>query len=257
MSFEAKADLTEDTEVTLSFESVDLYDENAGSITVEGKSGKITIEKKGDPAVREHTHGDPMLALEATYNQANVHGHTYIDIWKGSINVEAGMFLEFQMAMFSGNPTFKGTVDLHASDGTTLRDSGTKDQNDLSVHPNTDLSERARDQWYHRKISLDALAGKTIDGVMMATDSDQHGADVFRLYVDNIQITDGDNIIHFIWGDEATQDTIPITGTTTATGTTFAGTEGMSDHSVTIVGATPVTPGGKLMSTWGSIKKAR
>ena len=104
---------------------------------------------------------------------------------------------------------------------------------------------------------MDALAGKTLDGVMIATDSNQHAAGVFRVYVDNIQITDGEHVLTYIWGDAKTEGAIPITGTDTATGTNFAGTEGMSDYSATIVGATPVTPMGKLINTWGNIKKVQ
>ncbi len=211
----------------------------------------VNVQEPLPPVIREHSPDSTILALQAAYDEANVHGHTYIDIWKGSIPVEAGMFLEFQVAMFSGNPTFKGSVDLHTSDGGNLRDSGSVDQNGVNAHPTTDLSRRARDQWYHRKISLDALAGKTIDGVMIATDSNEHRAGIFRVYVDNIQITDGEHILTAIYIDE---ETIPSTGTNIATETTFAGTEGMSDFSVTIVGETPVTPAGKLVSSWGSIK---
>jgi hypothetical protein len=206
------------------------------------------------PAVREHAPGSPILALQSVYNEANVHGHTYIDIWKGSVPIEAGQFLEFQVAMFSGSPVFSGTVDLHTSDGSTLGDSGAKDQNDVSAHPSSDVSEYARDQWYHRKIPLDALAGKVLDGVMIATYSDEHEAGLFRLYVDNIQITDGEHILAAIYMDG---DAIPITGTNTSTETTFAGAEGMSDYSVSIVSATPVTPRGKLISMWGFIKSGR
>ena len=212
----------------------------------------VTVLEVLPPAIREHSPGSPMLVLQATYNEANVHGHTYIDIWSGSVPIEAGQFLEFQVAMFSGNPVFRGTVGLHTSDDSNLRDSGAKDQNDIRAHPSADLSDYARDQWYHRKISLDALAGKTLDGVMIGTDSDEHIAGMFRVYVDNIQITDGEHILTAIYIDE---DAIPITGTSTATETTFAGTEGMSDYSVTIVTATPVTPRGKLISSWGSIKR--
>ena len=253
ISFKAEEDAVGVTDLT--FESAELYDETAASIPVQSSGGKITISVDVTAVVREHTQGDPMLSLQAIYNEANVHGHTYIDIWSGSIPIEAGQFLEFQVAMFSDNPTFAGSVDLHTADNANLRDSGARDQNDLSAHPATDLSSYARDQWYHRKISLDALAGKTLDGVMIATDSNQHGAGVFRAYVDNIQITDGENVLTYIWGDTETEGTIPITGTDTSTGTTFAGTQGMSDYSVTIVGATPVTPMGKLINTWGNIKK--
>ena len=86
---------------------------------------------------------------------------------------------------------------------------------------------------------------------MIATDSNEHLAGIFRVYVDNIQITDGEHILNAIYIDE---DTIPITGTSISTETNFAGNTGMSDYSVIIVGETPVTPAGKLISSWGSIK---
>jgi len=215
---------------------------------------EVTVNPALPPVVREHADGAPILALEATYDAANVHGHTYIEIWEGSIPVDAESFLEFQIAMFSGNPTFSGTVDLHTTDGSNLRDSGALDQNDVSAHPSADLSGYARNGWYHRTISLAPLAGKTIDGVMIATDSDEHSAGIFRVYVDNIQITKKDGIVESIWMGEPT---IPITGTTSATGTTLAGTAGMSNYAVTIVSETPVTPRGKLTGTWGSIKSIR
>ena len=42
---------------------------------------------------------------------------------------------------------------------------------------------------YYRRISPDALTRKTLNGVMITTDSDEHLADMFRVHVDNIQIT--------------------------------------------------------------------
>lgn len=236
----------------LDFDSVSLFDEKGNDIVTKTVNGKITVEEAppiGPPVIREAK--GKMLALQATYNAENTHGHTYIDIWKGEFSIKSGQFLEFQVTMFSGNPTFKGSVDLVTTDGTTLRDSGAKDQNGLSAHPATDISQYARDNWYHRKISLDQLAGKTLKGVMIATDSNEHRQGLFRIYVDNIQITDGSYIINEIYLDE---ETIPITGKAISTDTTFAGTQGMSNYSVTIVGETPVTPAGKLATSWGKIK---
>lgn len=250
IDFEVKTD--GNSPLTLS--DVALYNDQGESIDVTIVNGSVNVELPGPPVVREHTQGSLILALEAFYDQANAHGHAYIDIWSGEMLVEAGMFLEFQVAMFSGNPTFKGTVDLHTTDGATLRDSGAVDQNGASAHPSADLSDYARDEWYHRTISLDALAGKTLDGVMIATDSNEHRAGIFRAYVDNIQITDGDYVLMDIYVDE---ETVPITGATTATGTAFAGVEGMSDYLVSVVGATPVAPMGKIISLWGSIKNMR
>lgn len=239
-------------ESNLEFESVSLFDENAMEIKVTTVNGKITVAKSapaGPPVIKEPK--GKMLTLQATFKEADKPAYVYIDIWKGEIPIKAGMFLEFQVSMFSGNPTFQGSVDLITSDGKNLRDSGAVDQNNISAHPSADLSKFARDQWYHRKISLDKLSGKTITGFMIATDSDKHRSGPFRLYVDNIQITDGESILSAIYLDE---DKIPITGGPTSTETNFAGTAGMVDYSVSIVGETPVTPAGKIVSTWAGLK---
>jgi len=236
------------------FDSTSAFDQDGKDLVAKTVNGKITVDKKPctDPVVKEHSAGSKILALQAIYNEADVHGHAYVDIWKGEFTVATGQFLEYQEVIFSGNPVFSGSADLLASDGKTLRDSGAKDQNDISTHPSADLSKFARDTWYHRKISLDALAGKKITGAMIATDSDKHHAGLFRVYVDNIQITDGDCTLLSIYKDE---DSVPITGKATADGTSFAGTAGTKDFSVSVVGATPVEPSGKLTSTWGNIKK--
>lgn len=211
-------------------------------------------EPPGPPVVREHNDDSLILALEASFNEANVHGHAYVDIWAGEIVIEAGMFLEYQIAMFSGNPTFNSSVDLHTSDGGNLRDSGSVDQNGVSAHPGAELSGHARDQWYHRQISLDALVGKTVDGATLAVDSNEHFAGLFRSYADNIQITDGTYALLTIYAGE---NAIPLNGESTSDRADFTGVAGMSGHMVSIVGETPVEPAGKLISTWGSIKNIR
>jgi len=241
-------------ESELTFETATAFDEASDDIVVNAVGGKLAVaEKQCDtPAIREHESGSNILALQTTYDEANVHGHAYIDIWEGEFVVEAGQYLEYQIAMFSGNPTFKGAVDVVTEDGTTLRDSGTSDQNGINAHPSADLSGHARDNWYHRMISLDALVGKKIVGAMLATDSNEHLAGLFRVYVDNIQITDGDCALLAMYTDE---EVVPMTGEATANGTSFAGTAGTSDFSASVVGVTPVTPAGKLTTTWGSLKK--
>ena len=248
--FQVKASASGQSSLKLS--DVTLFDEAPNDMDVSVLNGSVTVKDR-KLAIRDRTDGDPMLALEARYDQANVRGYAFVDIWTGSIPIpnDAEYFLEFQILMFSGNPVYNGTVDLHTSDDSSLEASGAEDQNGLSADPSTDLSQYARDSWYHRKISLAALAGKTIDGVMIGTGSSEHAAGVFRAYVDKIQITDGTYVIESIWTG---QDTIPVTGTAVSTGTTLGGAQGMSDYSVTIVGVTPVPLAEKLIRTWGSIR---
>ena len=250
VEFEVKADGTGVSPLILS--KAKLFNELGDTIEVTIIDGSVNVQAPGPPVVKEH--GGLMLALEATYDEADTLGYTYVDTWAGDMLIEEGMFLEFQVAMYSGNPTFKGTVDLHTSDDGNLRDSQSVDQNGLSAHPNTDLSEYAKDKWYHRTISLDALAGKTLDGAMIATESREHSSGLFRVYVDNIQITDGNYTLLTIYSDE---EAVPITGSDISTGISFAGVEGISNYQVSVVGATPVAPAGKLISLWGSIKYDR
>lgn len=240
----------------ITFESAATYDEAGKNIPVKTANGKITVEKKpcANPVIREHASGSKILALQTSYDGVDVAGYAYVDLWKGEFTVEAGQFLEYQIAMFSGNPVFSAGVDFVTSDGKNLRDSGAKDQNGLSAHPSADLSKNARDNWYHRKISLDPLAGKKLTGGVLATDSAKHGAGLFRAYFDNIQITQDDCVVLFIYKDE---DAVPITGKDTSNTTTIVGAKATKDSSISVVGATPVTPLGKLTSTWGNIKNSK
>ena len=250
--FEVKAAEPDISPLILS--KVILSKELGEAIEVTIIDGSVNVQPPGPPVVKEHTPGSLILALEATYDEADVPGYTYVDIWADEMLIEEGMFLEFQVKMFSGNPTFKGTVDLHTSDDANLRDSESVDQNGLSAHPDEDLSQQARDMWYHRTISLDALAGETLDGAMIATESSEHSGGIFRVYVDNIQITDGTYVLLTIYSGE---ETVPITGEITATDVSFAGVDSMSNYQVSVVGATAVAPVGKLVSSWGSIKNSR
>ncbi len=238
------------------FESAAAFDETGKDIPVKTANGKITVEKKPctNPVIREHAAGSKILALQTSFDGVDLAGYAYVDLWKGEFTVATGQFLEYQVAMFSGNPVFGAALDFVTSDGKTLRDIGAKDQNGLIAHPGTDLAKYARDLWYHRKISLDLLAGKKLTGGVLATDATKHGAGLFRAYFDNIQITLDDCVVLSIYKDE---DIVPISGKATSTETTIVGAKATKDSSISIVGVTAVTPSGKLTSTWGNIKNAQ
>ncbi|HIE30195.1 TPA: PKD domain-containing protein [Candidatus Poribacteria bacterium] len=222
---------------------------------------KVTVEELL-PVIREHAAESPMLAFEGQFPEENISAKCYIDIWTGEFKVESGQYLEYQVAMFSGNPSFNAGIDLHTTDGTLLSATDAKDEAGLSASPKTDLSvaikegeqdikHAARDRWYHRKISLDAVEGKILDGIMLATESETNRIGKIRIYVDNIQITDGENRLLDVYIDN---DTI-LDGKQEAT---EGECEGIEDSKV-LVGVTSigVQPAGKLPLTWGKIKAAR
>lgn len=217
-------------------------------------TANVTVTISGKPIIREHAPNSPALRLTATFPQVDGHGHAYVAIWKGEWKVETGQWLEYQVFMASGNPTFQAGVDLATVDGKTLRDAGVVDQNNLNAHPATNLSAFARDKWYHRQIPLDALAGKTVNGITVAVDSDKHGAGVFNAYFDNLQITDKTNSLLDVYVDDAN---VPLpTPVKTSTEAGNGGISGMTDVSVTAsVTSVSVDPRGKLATTWGALKR--
>jgi hypothetical protein len=88
--------------------------------------------------------------------------YVYQEFWTGGYVVQANDYLTYNVWVNSGSPQIKCGVDCVCTDGTTLRDSGSVDQNGLSAHPSQDLSNLANDQWYYRVVNINALAGKTI-----------------------------------------------------------------------------------------------
>jgi len=217
----------------------------------------VTVKEAGEAVIREHTDGSPMLALQAKFPAENTLGKAYIDVWKGSFEVKKGMFLEYQIYMPSGNPHFKAGVEVHTSDETVLgkiTDPKPVDQNGVSSAPSTDLAQAARDRWYHRKISLDALAGKTIDAIMLATESSEHQPGLFRAYVDNIQITDGNVRLLDVYIDG---DNVPTTGQPESTLSETIPSEGVEDAKVSVEKVVAVEPAGKLVTPWAKIKAMR
>jgi PKD repeat protein len=217
----------------------------------------VTVMEKGKAVITEHAEGSPMLALQAKFPTANTLGKAYIEIWKGTFEVKEGMYLEYQIYMPSGNPHFKAAVEVHTSDGTILSaitDPKPVDQNDVSAAPSTDLSKTARDKWYHRKISLDALAGKTIDAIMLASESSEHKPGLFRAYVDNVQITDGNVRLLDVYIDD---DNVPATGQPESTLSEIIPSEGVEDAKVSVEKVVAVEPTGKMVTSWAEIKELR
>ena len=266
--FAVNADAKVGDQSNLTLEEVLLFD-NSGleEIPVEVTNGEFTVTggEELEPAIREHTEGSPMLALEGNLLKENISAKCYIDIWTGEFEIKAGQYLEYQITMYSSNPSFNAGIDLHTTDDTLLSTTDAKDEAGLSASPKTNLSvsikegeqdikHAARDRWYHRKSSLDVLADKTLDGIMLATESETNRVGKMRIYVDNIQITDGKSRLLDVYIDN---DTI-LDGKQEATEGKFVEREGIEDAKV-LVGITSVgvQPTGKLPLTWGKIKAAR
>lgn len=223
----------------------------------------VTISLKLAVPITEYKAGMPYLAFSAVY-EAAAEGSAYVTIWKGDFKIEKGMSLEYQIAIISGNPNFKAGVDLQASDGTRLSSiKEAVDQNSISASASADLSKNANFSGktlttaYHRKISLDALAGKSLAVAMVGTEggkalvADGTTIQLFNAYVANIQVTTAAGVVLSVYKEGDIQSSKAKESSDTAAG----GVKGMANAKVAVLGAISVEPAGKLTTTWGKMKK--
>ncbi|MCX5910195.1 MAG: PA14 domain-containing protein, partial [Deltaproteobacteria bacterium] len=81
-------------------------------------------------------------------------------------------------------------VDGYFTDGSSIRDSGIKDQNNVPIHPSA--RNDAMNQWVYVEADLSPAAGKTIKTLMFAFDNGgnkYHGP--YRTYVDDLRVFEG------------------------------------------------------------------
>jgi hypothetical protein len=122
--------------------------------------------------------------------------------------IQPGDYLQYDI-LWTSTTDFVG-LDYTCTDGTTLRDSSSLDQNGLNAHPAVDISSRAYNTWYSRKIALSSgQAGKTISNYDIVCEWD--GTAIKTAYIKNIRITDVNNTIRkmILVGDEASVSTTP------------------------------------------------
>jgi hypothetical protein len=122
---------------------------------------------------------------------ASANSFMYVDITSvPDYVVQAGDVLQYDV-LWSLLDTFVA-MDVAATDGTTLRASGTLDTNGLSCHPSTDLSQLAVGRWYRREIPLTVLVGKTLGFYMVACEGEAAGLHLGHIANAQIMSAQGD-----------------------------------------------------------------
>lgn len=113
----------------------------------------------------------------------------YFKAFNVTIPVSAGTKLSYWLRPGQANGRFVG-VDLHFTDGSTLRDSGAVDQRGYSMHPNAAHGGSiALNGWTQIQSDIGRwTAGRMIDRIWIAYDQPSGTGD-FRGYLDDIQIT--------------------------------------------------------------------
>ena len=138
-----------------------------------------------------------VLCLTSTYTNANDYEYTYIYFMKcegKGFEIPANSFLEYDMFISEESAGFSGGVDLVGGSLKSLRDNGSKagckDQDGSSPHP-SHAHKKAKGRWWHRKIALAPIAGKSFVYGVIAVDGRTHAAGAYKAYYRNIRITDG------------------------------------------------------------------
>ena len=215
---------------------VELSNPNGIAVDVTTVSGRIEAR---DPTITEHIQGDKFLLLQGDISDPNALVECFIPIWEGEMAVEAGAFLEYQLAFPVESVYSAGGVFVHTAEGNQIGEVVTALDAD----------------WRHYKLPLDELAGETIAAVSLGTEKPEDRATLlgkFGMMADNIQITNGTHILKAIWVGE---DSINGRHRVDTPLGDPDGIENCEVFAVTNEGVS-VQSKGKRSTTWGSVKTA-
>jgi len=137
--------------------------------------------------------GNRYIALSGTAN--NNYSYAYMKLFSADndelgsnprhLTIKNGTTLSWHQYNYAQS---RMTVDITFSDGTTLRDSGLKDQNNICVHPAC-RGSYGTGAWYYFTVNLSSLAGKRVKDIMIAYDNGNNGpTGSFRAYFDDLHI---------------------------------------------------------------------
>ncbi|MCK5739902.1 hypothetical protein KAH55_11995, partial [bacterium] len=122
--------------------------------------------------------------------------YTYWTISKKHYQIQPDDVLEYDIFIDSITPMPQVAVDVHLTSGKSMRQFNCSDQNGILARPDANL-EKAAAQWYHRKIALNLLAGKTADSWEIAFVGSLKGTYIAAFA--NIHITRNGQIIAAIY----------------------------------------------------------
>lgn len=133
-----------------------------------------------------------VIKLTGTCAIAGNNAFLYWKIWSGSQAIVAlnNNYIEYDVWISSTSALQQAAVDFVCTDGTSMRDFNSQaivDQIGFPAHPGSNLAGVATDTWYHRKIDITALAGKTIAFLDIAFEGDNVGN--YQAYFRNVRLT--------------------------------------------------------------------
>jgi hypothetical protein len=124
-------------------------------------------------------------SLQASGYSRSSYAYAYCKIFDQNIPIQNGTRLRYWA--FHSN-TAKVSIDGAFTDGSTIRDSGFRDQHGIRFHPGA--RQEPLGSWHYVEVDLSGAAGKTLDYLMVAFDNGGDGfTGLYITYIDDLSIT--------------------------------------------------------------------
>ena len=226
----------------LKLSGVKLSDPDATAIASKSVDGKIASELAA--VVTKRPFGGQSLKLSATITKAGSPVTALKAVSQDAGIAKAGTFIEYQVKFSNLSALKVGGVYVHTADGQVIGPSDAVQGMRLQADEDGG--------WIHSRLSLTPVKGKQIAAITVGTKVDSAPAGLFSMFVDNIQMTDGNKTLQPIWLSSANA------GDTVATEPygDLIGVESL-DIGVSDDVKIAVEPKNKVVTIWGKIKSVK
>jgi len=132
-----------------------------------------------------------VLELSVTNVSGVSNKYVYYEFSDIKYTFQAGDYIEYDVQLLNNNPG-AGGIEIINTDNTNFRNAvGWQDQNAISGHPAADISSKANNVWYHRKLAVpSSMIGKTSSKWDLVGENDA-GLSHYKVQYENIAVTDG------------------------------------------------------------------
>jgi len=178
---------------TIKLANVMLSDAKANKLATLKQHGQVTGQAKPKkPVITQRADGGKSLNINTVISADEGPVTALTTVYKDSAGMaaKAGTFIEYQVKFSHLSSLKVGGAYVHTADGTVLGPTGVVQGM---------RQQEAKSQWSHQRIALDPISGKKIVAITVGTKVDSAPKGLFSMLVDNIQLTDGDNIVKPIW----------------------------------------------------------
>ena len=178
---------------TIKLANVMLSDAKANKLATLKQHGQVTGQAKPKkPVITQRADGGKSLNINTVISADGGPVTALTTVYKDSAGMaaKAGTFIEYQVKFSHLSSLKVGGAYVHTADGTVLGPTGVVQGM---------RQQEAKSQWSHQRIALDPISGKKIVAITVGTKVDSAPKGLFSMLVDNIQLTDGDNIVKPIW----------------------------------------------------------